>query len=30
MATNLVSLQLEMEPVDAPDDGHVHGPDCNH
>ncbi|MFY1018773.1 topoisomerase II [Ectopseudomonas khazarica] len=28
-ATNLVSLQLEMEPVDD-DDDHVHGPDCNH
>ena len=31
MATNLVSLQLEMEPADVGDDeGHVHGPDCNH
>lgn len=32
MATNLVSLQLEMEPIDAEgdDEGHVHGPDCNH
>lgn len=31
LATNLVSLQLEMEPADADDeDGHVHGPDCNH
>ena len=31
-ATNLVSLQLEMEPADLGDDedGHVHGPDCNH
>ncbi|MBZ9666255.1 topoisomerase II [Pseudomonas sp. LMG 31766] len=29
-ATNLVSLQLEMEPMIADDDGHVHGPDCNH
>jgi len=29
-ATNLVSLQLEMEPVEADDDEHVHGPDCNH
>ena len=29
MATNLVSLQLEMEPVDD-DEDHVHGPDCNH
>ncbi|VXC58963.1 conserved hypothetical protein [Pseudomonas sp. 8Z] len=29
-ATNLVSLQLEMEPVGADDDDHVHGPDCNH
>lgn len=32
LATNLVSLQLEMEPADMSDDedGHVHGPDCNH
>jgi len=31
LATNLVSLQLEMEPADlGNDDGHVHGPDCNH
>ncbi|MBD1554600.1 topoisomerase II [Pseudomonas typographi] len=33
MATNLVSLQLEMEPADPADgagDGHVHGPDCGH
>ena len=30
LATNLVSLQLEMEPVEADDDEHVHGPDCNH
>ena len=31
MATNLVSLQLEMEPADAgEDDDHVHGPDCGH
>jgi hypothetical protein len=32
LATNLVSLQLEMEPadLDAEEDGHVHGPDCNH
>lgn len=30
-ATNLVSLQLEMEAIDADDaGGHVHGPDCNH
>ena len=30
-ATNLVSLQLEMEANDADDAGdHVHGPDCNH
>lgn len=29
-ATNLVSLQLEMEPVMADDDDHVHGPDCSH
>ena len=37
MATNLVSLQLEMEPIElagedasGEDAGHVHGPDCNH
>jgi len=30
LATNLVSLQLEMEPVEGEDDEHVHGPDCNH
>ncbi len=32
MATNLVSLQLEMEPVEADEEGqeHVHGPDCGH
>ncbi|MGP5355989.1 topoisomerase II [Pseudomonas helleri] len=34
LATNLVSLQLEMEPADMSDedgeDGHVHGSDCNH
>ena len=31
LATNLVSLQLEMEPADAgEDDDHVHGPDCGH
>jgi len=32
MATNLVSLQLEMEPAELGDeeDGHVHGPDCGH
>ncbi|MNQ66069.1 hypothetical protein D3C85_805480 [compost metagenome] len=31
LATNLVSLQLEMEPADAADDDdHVHGPDCDH
>lgn len=29
-ATNLVSLQLEMEPVEVDEDDHVHGPDCNH
>jgi hypothetical protein len=30
-ATNLVSLQLEMEPMQAADeDGHAHGPDCDH
>jgi len=34
MATNLVSLQLEMEAAEVgeedEEDGHVHGPDCNH
>ena len=31
MATNLVSLQLEMEPAEVgEDDDHVHGPDCSH
>ncbi|GLO32165.1 hypothetical protein PPUN12996_42240 [Pseudomonas putida] len=31
MATNLVSLQLEMEPAEVgEDDDHVHGPDCDH
>ncbi|MFJ4457645.1 topoisomerase II [Pseudomonas sp. NPDC089392] len=31
MATNLVSLQLEMEPAElGADDDHVHGPDCGH
>ncbi|WP_144174524.1 topoisomerase II [Pseudomonas sp. Kh13] len=31
MATNLVSLQLEMEPAQVGgDDDHVHGPDCGH
>lgn len=32
LATNLVSLQLEMEPADAADEdgAHVHGPDCAH
>ncbi len=31
LATNLVSLQLEMEPADlGADEDHVHGPDCNH
>ena len=29
-ATNLVSLQLEMEPALADENDHVHGPDCNH
>jgi hypothetical protein len=29
-ATNLVSLQLEMEPAELDEDEHVHGPDCNH
>lgn len=29
-ATNLVSLQLEMEPALADEDDHVHGLDCNH
>lgn len=27
-ATNLVGLQLEMEPIG--DEEHVHGPDCDH
>lgn len=30
MATNLVSLQLEMEPAEVGEDDHVHGPDCGH
>jgi hypothetical protein len=32
LATNLVSLELEMEPADLDEDGeeHVHGPDCDH
>lgn len=32
LATNLVSLQLEMEPVEGSDgeDDHVHGPGCGH
>ena len=30
LATNLVSLELEMEPVESAEDDHVHGPDCNH
>ncbi|MCU1715867.1 topoisomerase II [Pseudomonas sp. 5P_3.1_Bac2] len=31
LATNLVSLELEMEAADlADEDGHVHGPDCQH
>ena len=32
LATNLVSLQLEIESADLSDDedDHVHGPDCNH
>jgi hypothetical protein len=31
-ATNLVGLQLEMEPADlaGDDEDHVHGTDCNH
>ena len=30
-ATNLVSLELEMEAAGLDeDDDHVHGPDCNH
>ena len=29
-ATNLVSLQLEMESMIADEDDHVHGPDCHH
>ena len=30
LATNLASLELEMEPAGAGDEEHVHGPDCNH
>ena len=31
LATNLMSLELEMEPADVDgDDDHVHGPGCNH
>lgn len=30
LATNLVSLELEMESMDADDEAHVHGPDCDH
>ena len=30
LATNLVSLELEMEPAETADDEHVHGPDCGH
>jgi hypothetical protein len=30
LATNLVSLALEMEAAELGDDEHVHGPDCNH
>ncbi|HLT05348.1 MAG TPA: topoisomerase II [Pseudomonas sp.] len=30
LASNLVGLQLEMEPVSADEDDHVHGPDCGH
>lgn len=33
MATNLISLELEMEPADPAadwDEEHVHGPDCQH
>ncbi len=33
LATNLVSLELEMEPAGElgdDEDGHVHGTDCNH
>lgn len=31
LATNLMSLQLEMEPADVEgDDDHVHGLGCNH
>lgn len=29
LATNLVSLELEMEPAEASEE-HVHGPDCGH
>ena len=30
LATNLVSLELEREPIEADDEEHVHGPDCGH
>ena len=32
MATNLVSLELEMEAIEPDDvwEDHVHGPDCQH
>lgn len=30
LATNLVSLELEMEPANVEDEEHVHGPDCGH
>ncbi|WP_437881351.1 topoisomerase II [Pseudomonas sp. LRF_L74] len=29
-ATNLIGLQLEREPIGDDEDGHVHGPDCQH
>ncbi len=30
LATNLVSLELEMEAAEPDDEPHVHGPDCRH
>ena len=30
LASNLVSIQLEMESMGDEDEGHVHGPDCGH
>lgn len=32
LASNLVGIQMEMEPMEGEDEeeGHVHGPDCGH